>query len=141
MLTRVSLLLAALILVAALSGCEGEQGPAGPTGPEGPPGPSVVFCFGTINQGVVESSWPSDVTITIAPVATGIWDVTLTGTFPASAGSVLTTVADNFATRSVTGYISSWSDTTIVFRVGICDILGSQFITGRFSFVVMAEEI
>lgn len=144
MLARTFQLLAVLLCVVALVGCEGDQGPAGPAGPAGPPGPSVVLCFGEINGEVdpadVVSSWPSDVTVEVVDSGTGIWNVTLTGTFPSTQGTVLTTNVDSNAARSLTGYITSWSTTTIVFRVGIWNILNSVFIDGKFSFVVLAEE-
>jgi len=147
MLARTLQLLAVLLCVIALAGCEGDQGPvgpAGPAGPVGPPGPSVVLCFGQINGEVdpaeVVSSWPSDVTVEVADSGTGIWNVTLTGTFPSTQGTVLTTNVDSNAARSLTGYITSWSTTTIVFRVGIWNILASEFINGEFSFIILAEE-
>ena len=138
-------LLAVLFCVVAMVGCEGEQGPAGAVGPEGPPGPSVVICMGEINGEVnpptVVSSYPSEVTVTPADVVTGIWDVTLTGTFPSTEGTVLTTNVDTYASRSLTGYITSWSTTSIVFRVGIWNTLGDAFVIGEFSFVVLGEPL
>lgn len=147
MFARMFQLLVVLLCVVALVGCEGDEGPAGPAGsvgPEGPPGPSVILCMGEINgvanPAAVISSWPSDVTIAVADVATGgIWDVTLTGTFPSTQGTILTTNVGGNAARSITGYIWNWSTTTIVFRVGFWNILASEFIDGEFSFVVLAD--
>lgn len=143
-LARAFQLLTVLLCVVALAGCEGDEGPVGPTGPTGPPGPSVVICFGEINGEVdpadVVYSWPSDVMVSVVDSGTGIWNVTLTGTFPSTQGTVLTTNVDTNVARSLTGYITSWSTTTIAFRVGIWNIPSSVFINGEFSFIILAEE-
>ena len=149
MLTRPLPLLAALLTIVSLVGCEGDTGPMGPPGPIGPtgqngqPGPSVALFFavidGTVDPAGVTSSWPSDVTIAVADAGTGIWDVTLTGTFPAAQGTVLSTMADASAARSLTTLMTSWDTTTIVFRVGVWNVIDSMFIDARLSFVVLGE--
>lgn len=140
MLARTFHLLAVLLCVVALAGCEGDEGP---TGPAGPPGPSLVVCFGEINgysnPADVVNSWPADVIVSVVDVSTGIWDVTLTGTFTSTEGSILTTITDNYAARAVTSYITSWSTTDITFRVGIWNTYESGFTDGIFSFVILAE--
>lgn len=140
MLARTFHLLAVLLCVVALAGCEGDEGP---TGPAGPPGPSVVVCFGEIdgyaNPAGVVYSWPADVIVSVVDIVTGIWDVTLTGAFPTTEGTILTTVTDNYASRAITSYITSWSTTSITFRVGIWNTYDSAFTDGQFSFVILAE--
>jgi len=144
MLARTFHLLAVLLCVVALAGCEGDRGPTGPAGPPGPTGPSVVVCFGEINGWAnpadVVYSWPADVIVSVADDGTGIWDVTLAGTFPSTEGTVLTTNVDTNAARAMAGYITSWSTTAITFRVGIWNTYDSVFVDGQFSFVILAEE-
>ncbi|MBN2184852.1 MAG: hypothetical protein JW746_05950 [Candidatus Krumholzibacteriota bacterium] len=142
MFARTFQLLALLFLVVAMVGCEGAEGPAGAVGPEGPPGPSVVLCMGEINcesTPTVVSSWPSDVTIAIS--GSGIYDITLTGTFPETEGILLTSNVDSNAARSIASYITSWSTTTIVFRIGIWNILSDVFVDGEFSFIILGEPL
>jgi hypothetical protein len=142
MLSKSFKILTLLFVIAAIAGCEGEQGPAGPRGPAGPAGPSMVLCTGEIDASgdpvEVVTSWPDDVDVSVAIQQAGIWNVTLTGDFPATQGTILTTNVDSNAGRSLTGYITSWSETTITFRVGIWHIINSEFTNGEFSFVVMA---
>ena len=138
------LLLPALLLIAIVfTGCEGKEGPTGPRGPEGPPGPNTLICFGTIN-GItpsVTSSWPDEVTVAVAAVGVGIWDVTLTGTFPAETGILLTSMADSNAARTITGIIISWSTTTIVFRVGVWDANADAWVNAAFSFALLDQTV
>ena len=136
------LLLPAVLLIAIVfAGCEGKEGPTGPRGPEGPPGPNTLICFGTINGSTpsVTSSWPDEVTVAVAAVDVGIWDVTLTGTFPAETGTLLTSMADTHLGRTISGWISSWSTTTIVLRVSI--LHNNTWVNGTFSFALLGPTV
>lgn len=153
MLSRAIKVFILIICLSAFLGCEGEQGPAGPEGPEGPEGPpgptgpigpEMVLCYGEINgeanPASVLSIWPDGLTVSVSDqAAAGIWNVELTGTFPSTQGSILTTNIDSNAGRSMTGYITSWSTTTITFTVGIWNVITSEFIDGQFSFLILAE--
>lgn len=152
MFTKTFTMLVMLLLVIAAVGCEGDTGPAGPAGPAGgdgqdgqvgPPGPSVIISFGEIdgrpNPPVVTSSWPSAVTVTLADINTGIWDVTLAGSFPSTQGIVYASSADISADATITAFISSWTTTQIVFRVGAWAALSDAFEDNEFTFVVLGE--
>jgi hypothetical protein len=147
MTARTVHLLVVLFCLVAFVGCEGDPGPtgpAGPTGPQGPSGPSMVLCIaeidGSPDPGVVVSSWPADVTIAVADQAEGIWNITMTGTFPATEGTVVATVSDSNAGRSITSYITGWSTTEISIRVGTWNVIGGAFLDTDFSFMVLAVE-
>ena len=148
MLARTVQLLAVLFCLVAFVGCEGDQGPAGPagpTGPEGPAGPSAVLCIAEIDgdpdPGVVVSSWPADVSISVADQSEGIWNITMTGTFPATEGSVMATVSDSDAGNCITAYIVSWSATEIVIRVGTWYTYSTPAFTDRdFVFMILSME-
>jgi len=152
MFARVLLVFVMLLCVIALVGCEGDTGPAGPAGPagsqgaageDGLPGPAVILAFGHLDGDVdpvtVLSFWPADVTVTVADIGTGLWDVTLTGTFPSTQGTVLGSNSDSSIDTALTAIIQSWSSTEIVFRVGAWSILGSAREDIEFSFVVLGE--
>jgi hypothetical protein len=152
MLAKTFTMLVTLLLVIAAVGCEGDAGPAGPAGPAGqdgqdgqvgPPGPSVIIAFAEIdgqpNPPVVTSSWPSAVTVTVADINTGIWDVTLAGSFPSTQGIAYASCSDISADATLTAYITSWTTTQIVFRVGAWATLSDAFEDNEFTFVVLGE--
>ena len=144
MFARTLLLLTLVFCFVAFVGCTGDQGPVGPAGPAGttgPAGPSVVLCSGEIDGGAatVVVSWPADVTIAVRDLAgPGYWNVTLTGTFPVTRGTVLTTNVDNHVDRSMTAFITGWSATSIYFNVGMWNIEASERVDSDFSFLVLA---
>ena len=147
MLARTVRLLAVLFLMVAFVGCEGDQGPAGPagaTGPQGPAGPSAVLCIAEIDgdpdPGVLVSSWPAGVSISVADQAEGIWNITITGTFPATEGSVMGTVSDTNGANCITAYITSWSSTQITIRVGTWFTATPAFTDRDFTFMILATE-
>ena len=152
MLARMFPVFVALFLVVAIVGCEGETGPAGPAGTagqdgqdgqDGQPGPAVILAFGVIdgnfNPPVVNLSWPSAVTVTINDISTGMWAVTLAGTFPNTQGALLVSNTQSNAARSMTGFITTWSSTQIVFRVAAFDVVIGRFEDIVFSYVVLGE--
>ena len=149
MLVRTLQLLAVILFIVALVGCEGDEGPMGPAGPpgqdgqDGPPGPSVILAFitfdGNQDPAVVLNSWPSGITVTIVDAATGIWDVTVDGSFPSTQGTIIFSMADTNAARSISGFITSWSTTQITFRCGVWNITSDAFQDAVISFVILGE--
>ena len=120
MLYRVLLVLMSLFLVIAVMGCEGDAGPAGPAGSAGSDGSDGTLASGQIdgrNTPNVDSSSPSNVVVTITDQATGLWLVTLDGTFPSLEGGIVATTTDPNLPVALDAWISGWTTTQIVIRV------------------------
>ncbi|MCH7548518.1 MAG: hypothetical protein IH969_03105 [Candidatus Krumholzibacteriota bacterium] len=141
-----------LFLVIAVAGCEGDIGPAGPAGAagqdgsdglDGQDGDTVVIAFGLVdgvaNPSVIQISGPAAVTATITDIGTGLWDVTVVGTFPGARGVAMASNADGQTDATLTAQISTWSSTQIVFRVAAYATFPNILEDYKFTYLVLGQ--
>lgn len=146
MFTRISGVLLVLLCVVAFVGCEGETGPAGPsgaTGPPGPPGPVTLLAYADIDEdGTVLSSGPSGVTVSVVNTGAGVYEVTVSGTFPSTPGVLLTTTSSSFSPFVdciSAGHNMTWGAAQITFDVTVYCTAITALLNGEFSFAIMGD--
>jgi len=146
-------LIATLMIISAfaLFGCEGEEGPVGPAGPQGPAGPGTILAFGDIDFTVGPDN---DNALSFGPqnrvdsvlvddtIQDGVFIVSCFGSYPDTAGTLLLSGSSDQSVASditVTGTISSWGDTLIVFRAQTYNTATHVLDGDDFSFVIFGE--
>ena len=153
MFTRICHIFLVLMCVVAFVACEGEQGTAGLTGPagadgqDGQDGDNVILAFGDIDlnsttaTSSVLSSGPAGVVVSLLVNGTGDVTVTVTGTFPATEGTLIVSASSSFGVNNTTpnGEVTSWSTSQIVFNVLIRAIPTGTPAQDDFSFVILGQ--
>jgi len=139
-------ILAALLLVVAVVGCEdGPAGPAGASGTTGTTGEGLV-AFGEIDgttfPSTIERAWPSNLTVTISelPAQSGVWGVTLQGNIPQGVrGVVLATATGTDTDAALSTFITQWDPTQARFEVRAWSTDTGNVKDIRFTYVILGE--